>query len=230
MTSPADPTDVDEREVFRARVRDADEVERAACALIAGDVGPIAEPLVAAGFGIPTIDIDPPEHALDLAPLIALHRYWRARCGPDGAPPPAAAIDVAELRAASEHIGHLRDDGTGFDFVYSSYVPVVAHYTGRDWTGWSIGAIALKFANAHGVLYRALHVACARTRKPIACRHEAPGWLGATSWRRLAVPFAGETGAITEFLAANVPIAFRRRTPEDAAERLDSVGPRPGTD
>ncbi|MFM7344589.1 MAG: hypothetical protein ACKO1J_04360 [Tagaea sp.] len=226
MTMRGDPSDLEEREALRARVGDADKVERAAAALIAGDVGPIAEPLVEAGFAIPTIEIDPPEGALDLAPLIALHRYWRARCGPDGAPPPVSVIDLAELRELSEHIGHLRTDGTGYDFVYAAYVPAVARYTGRDWTGWSIGAVSLKFANAHGVLYRALQLACARTRKPIACWHDAPGWLGATSWRRLTVPFAGETGEITEFLAANVPIAFRRRTPEDAAEQLDRVGPR----
>lgn len=230
MTTRDDPQDQDEREALRARVGDADEVERAACALIAGDIGPIAEPLVEAGFGIPTIEIDPPEDALDLAPLVTLHRYWRARCGPGGALPPASAIDLAELRETSENIGHLRTDGTGHDFVYAAYVPAVAQYAGRDWTGWSIGAIALKFANAHGILYRALHVACARTRKPIACRHEAPGWLGATSWRRLAVPFADETGAVTDFLAANMPIAFRRRTPEDAAEQLNRVGSRPVAD
>lgn len=230
MQPKAEPPDLDEREALRARVGDVDKVERAAAALIAGDIGPIAESLVEAGFGIPSIEIDPPERALDLAPLIALHRYWRARCGPDGAPPPASTIEFSELRQVSEHIGHLRTDGTGYDFVYSAYVPAVAHYTGRDWTGWSIGAVSLKFANAHGILYRAMHVACARTRTPIACWHDAPGWLGATSWRRLTVPFAGETGAVTEFLVANVPIAFRQSTQEDAAERLDRVGSRPSDD
>lgn len=230
MTMRGDPPDRDERDALRARVDDADKVERAACALIAGDIGPIAEPLVDAGFAIPTIEIDPPERALDLAPLIALHRYWRARCGPGGALPPASAIDLAELQEISKHIGHLRTDDTGCDFVYAAYVPAVAHYAGRDWTGWSIGAVSLKFANAHGILYRALHVACARLRKPVACWHDAPGWLGATSWRRLAVPFASETGAVTDFLAANVPIAFRRRTPEDAAEQRDRLESGPDGD
>lgn len=214
MTTRDDPQDQDEREALRARVGDADEVERAACALIAGDIGPIAEPLVEAGFGIPTIEIDPPEDALDLAPLVTLHRYWRARCGPGGALPPASAIDLAELRETSENIGHLRTDGTGHDFVYAAYVPAVAQYAGRDWTGWSIGAIALKFANAHGILYRALHVACAHAK---ADRLPARG--AGLAWRDVLASFGcavrGRDGRRYGFLggerADRVPPAHARR-------------------
>lgn len=207
-----------ERDAWRARVGDADKVERAARALIAGDIRPISDSMVEAGFGVPSVAIDPPEALLDLAPMIALHRYWRARCGPDGAPPPAAAIDLAELRESSDYIGHLRTDGAGYDYVYKAYVPAVARHVGQDWTGWSIGAISLKIANAHGVLYPALQAACARARKPIASWHDAPGWVGATSWRRLTVPFVDAAGEVAEFLVATVPVAFRRRSPEDEAE------------
>ena len=183
-----------------------------------------------AGFGIPSIAIDPPENALDLTAMIALHRYWRARCGDDGAPPRASTIDLAELREVSDHIGHLRAEGTGYDYVYAAYVPAVARHVGRDWTGWSIGAIALQIANAHGVLYRALQAACAHARKPVASRHDAPGWVGATSWRRLTVPFVDPTGAVSEFLVATVPIAFRQRTAEEEAEFRRRVDPRPPED
>jgi hypothetical protein len=230
MQTETDPTDREEREALRARVADSGKVDRAARALIAGDVGPVADTMVEAGFGIPSIAIDPPESALDLAPMIALHRYWRARCGRGGAPPPASAIDLGELSESSEYIGHLRTDGAGYDYVYRAYVPAVARHVGRDWTGWSIGAISLKIANAHGVLYRALQAACARARKPVASRHDAPGGIGATSWRRLTVPFVDGTGAVTEFLVATVPIAFRQPSPEDVAERLSRIGPRPTGD
>jgi hypothetical protein len=230
MKTEADPTDLEERESLRARVADSEKVDRAARALIAGDVGPISESLVQAGFGIPSITIDPPESALDLAPMIALHRFWRARCGRGGTPPPASAIELAEFRDSSNYIGHLRAEGAGYDYVYRAYVPAVARQMGRDWTGWSIGAISLKIANAHGVLYRALQAACARARKPVASWHDAPGWVGATSWRRLTVPFVDGTGAVTEFLVATVPIAFRQPSTEDIAEKLSRIGPRPSDD
>lgn len=227
MTTRDDPSDLEEREALRARVGDADKVERAARALIAGDVGPVADSLVEAGFGVPSIVVDPPESALDHAPLIALHRYWRARCGPGGAPPHASAIDLAALGETADFVGHLRADGAGFDYVYKAYVPAVTRHIGRDWTGWSIGAVSLKIANAHGVLYRALQAACALSRKPVASWHDVPGWVGATSWRRLTVPFVDDTGAVAEFLAATVPVAYRRRSAEEEAELRRRAGSRP---
>lgn len=226
MLPLADPATVEEREAWRARVGDSDKVLRAARALIAGDMGPIAESLIEAGIGRPSIQVDPPESALDLAPLIGIHRFWRARCAADGAPPPASTIDPVELRASLGHVHRLQTDATGYDYVYRIYGSAVVAHAGQDWTGWSIGAMTLKTATGLGIFYRAVQAAGALARKPIASQHNSPPWLRATTWRRLCVPFLDETGAATHFLVATVPIAFRRRSAEEEAEMLRRIGPR----
>lgn len=226
MLPQGTPVTADEREAWRQRVGDADKVERAACALIKGDLGPIAESLIEAGIGRPSIQVDPPESELDLPPLIGLHRFWRARCAADGAPPHAATIDPVELRASLGHVHRLQTDETGFDYVYRIYGSAVMTHAGQDWTGWSVGSMTLKTATGLGVYFRALQAASALAKKPIASQHNSPPWLRATTWRRLCVPFLDDNGAATHFLVATVPIAFRRRSAEEEAEMLRRVGPR----
>lgn len=227
MLPAADPSTFEEREAWRARVGDFDAVARAARALLAGDMGPIADSLNEAGIGRPTIRIDPPESDLDLPPLRALWTFWRARTGPDGAPPPASAIDPVELRDALGNLILLDSIGDGTDFLYRLYGTAVSAHAGTDWTGWTMGAMTLKTGGGLGIYYRALQTACALSGKPVASQHYSPPWLGATSWRRLTVPFLDETGACARFAVATVPVAFRRRTAEEQAEFLRRVGPRP---
>jgi hypothetical protein len=226
MFPAADPTTPAEREAWRARVTDDAAVERAARALVAGDMGPLADSLIGAGIGRPSIEIDRPESALDLAPLIVLHRFWAARRGPGGAPPPASSIDPVELRGALGHVHRLETDAAGYDYIYRHYGTAVTAHAGQDWTGWTIGAMTLKTETGLGIFYRALHAACALARAPVASQHNSPPWLTASSWRRLTVPFLDESGAPTHFLVATVPIAFRRRSAEEEAEMLRRVGPR----
>jgi hypothetical protein len=226
MFPAADPATQAEREAWRARVTDGAAVEHAARALLAGDLGPIADSLIEAGIGRPSIEIEPSESALDLPPLIALHRFWAARRGPGGAPPPASSIDPAELRGALGNVHRLETDATGNDYVYRVYGSAVTAHAGQDWTGWTIGAMTLKTETGLGIFYRALQAACALARAPVASQHNSPPWLTASSWRRLTVPFLDDSGAPTHFLVATVPIAFRRRSVEEEAEFLRRVSPR----
>jgi hypothetical protein len=225
MLPEADPLNIDERDAWYARVGDSEKVARAARALEGGDMGPIAESLIESGIGRPSIQLDPPESALDLAPLIALHRYWRERCGSGGAPPRATGIDAVELRAVLGHVHRLQTDATGYDYVYRIYGSNIVAHAGQNWTGWSIGAMTLKTATGLGIFYRALQAVCAMTRKPVASQHNSPPWLKATTWRRLTVPFLDEADTATHFLVATVPIAFRVRTSEEEAEMRRRIGP-----
>lgn len=230
MLPVADPSTAAEREAWRARVGDFDKVARAARALIDGDMGPIADSLSEAGIGRPAIRIDPPAGDLDLPPLRALWEFWNARRGAGGAPPPAGSIDPVELRAALGNLILLDSTGDGTDFVYRLYGTAISAHAGTDWTGWTMGAMTLKTGGGLGVFYRALQMSCALSRKPVASQHNSPPWLGATSWRRLTVPFLDESGACARFAVATVPVAFRRRSAEEEAEFLRRVGPRPPGD
>ncbi|MFM7344587.1 MAG: hypothetical protein ACKO1J_04350 [Tagaea sp.] len=225
MRPSDDPGEREEREAWRARVGDFDKVAHAARALLAGDMGPIAESLSLSGIGRPTIRLDPLGASLDHAPLIALHAYWTARCGPGGAPPPARAIDDDYPSGLEGKLHRLETDATGFDYVFRVYAPAVAAHAGKDWTGWSLGALALKTAGGLGIFYRAMQAASALTRRPVESLHNSPVWISASTWRRFTVPFLDETGAATHFLVATVPIAFRRRTPEEEAEFARRLAP-----
>lgn len=226
MLPLADPATPEERDAWRARVGDSEQVARAANALVAGDMGPIVDSLSEAGIGRPSIRIDPPESDLDLPPLRALWQFWNARRAPDGAPPPASAIDPMELRAALGNLILLETTGDGFDYLYRLYGTTISAHAGTDWTGWTMGAMTLKTGGGLGVYYRAIQTACALTRKPVASQHFSPPWLSASAWRRLSVPFLDPAGACTQFAVATVPVAFRRRSAEDDAEFLRRVGPR----
>lgn len=222
---PQEDTAAEEREAWRARVGDSDRVERAARALIAGDMGPIAESLNMSGIGRPTIQIDPPESELDHAPLIALRRYWAERRGPGGAPPPIRVVDEIPPPGMDGKLHRLATDTTGFDYVFHTYAAAVAVHAGKDWTGWTMGALALKTGGGLGIFYRSMQAACAMTRLPVASQHNAPIWISASTWRRYTVPFLDEAGAPTHFLVATVPIAFRRRTAEEEAEMRRRLAP-----
>jgi hypothetical protein len=230
MLPLADPAPPEERDAWRARVGQSDLVARAAEALVAGDMGPIAASLSEAGIGRPSIRIDPPDSDIDLPPLRALWTFWNARRASDGAPPPASVIDPTELRAALGNLVLLETTGDGLDYLYRLYGTTITAHAGTDWTGWTMGAMTLKTGGGLGIFYRALQTACAMTRKPAASQHNSPLWLSATSWRRLSVPFLDPAGNCTQFAVATVPIAFRRRSPEEEAEFLRRVGPRPPTD
>jgi hypothetical protein len=222
----ADPATAEEREAWRARAGDSDMVARAAHALLAGDMGPIVDSLRDAGIGRPSIEIDPSEASLDLPQLRALWRFWNARRGQDGAPPPASAIDPTELRAALGNLILLEATGDGFDYLYRLYGTTISTHAGTDWTGWTMGAMTLKTGGGLGIFYRAVQTACALSRKPVASQHNSPRWLRATSWRRLSVPFLDPSGNCTQFAVATVPVAFRSRSAEDEAEWLRRIGPR----
>jgi hypothetical protein len=225
MAPATDPLHDDEREAWRARVGDSDKVLHAAHALIAGDMGPVAESLIDSGIGRPTIRIDPPETELDHAPLIVLHRYWSERRGPDGAPPPARAIDEFHPPGLEGKLHRLETDATGCDYIFHTYAESVAVHAGKDWTGWSLGALALKTGGGLGIFYRSMQAACALTRRPVASQHNAPIWIPASTWRRFTVPFLDDAGAPTHFLVATVPIAFRRRTAEEEDEMRRRLAP-----
>lgn len=226
MLPDSDPLRWEERAVWRAHVADTDKVAEAARALIAGDPGPILESVRAAGYAAPSIEIDPPPETLDLPPLAALHAFWHARRGRDGAPPPADAIDATELRGALGYVHLLERVEDGYDFVYRVYGSIVSVHASNDWTGWTIGAMALKTETGLGLMFRAVQTACGLARAPIATLHHSPPWLAAKAWRRLTVPFLTGSGECARFLVATVPVGFRRPTLDDKAtiSRLTSPG------
>ena len=226
MLLPPNDSIAHEREAWRKRVEGHAQARAAGEALLRGDQSIIDESFRIRNLPPPIIVVAPEAATLDQPEHAALLRFW---CDLPRAPgadlPSRAVLRPEDLRGMLGDLLLLEADETGTDFVYRVYGTKVAQHAGQDWTGWSVGAMGLKVGASLSLFYRGSYVAAALSRKPIYTAHEAPPWIGHAIWRRLIVPFAGDDGAATWFLVANIPTEPRRPDISRDAEMRRHLGP-----
>ncbi|MFY7781801.1 MAG: PAS domain-containing protein [Tagaea sp.] len=196
-----------ERDAFRRAVV-SDGIRPLAEQIVGGDYSTLAQRLPKDRERLPTIVLNPSQDFLVEPRHRSLLSYWRANSTSD-APMRRSALDPIALRDVMGYLLLLHADETGLDFEFRVYGTEIAQIAGRDWTGWTVGAMSLKTRSQLGDFYRAVYVACALSRQPIFTEHDSPPWLSAKSWRRLIVPLIDDAGAPSWFLVANQPYEIR---------------------
>ena len=101
------------------------------------------------------------------------------------------------------HVLLLEPENAGADFRYRIYGSRIAKHYGRDMTGKRVSDFQPKASEQLLSQYRHL----LESRWGLYSEHDAPREVSnLVRWCRLALPFAGEDGAITRILVANVPV------------------------
>ena len=109
-------------------------------------------------------------------------------------------IEMADFGTLADWIMEVtRDDGDSF--TYAHYGRGIASHYGHDMTGLSTAHFGEHISQFFGAVYRA----SARRREWVLTEHEPPKQILVLSWRRLIVPVLAEDGAVSGFLAINIP-------------------------
>jgi hypothetical protein len=161
-----------------------------------------------AGFTPPKIKWDPALEDIDHKELRFLLGYWRDLRG-EAEMPHMSKVDALDLRPC---LGYLMILDIGEEeLTYRVYGSKIARASGFDMTGKTVSAIT-----SHSFIptfFNACYRAAKRRRLPLLTEHQAPPEVSVFNWTRLILPLADDSGAITRFLAGNIPGPFRIARP-----------------
>lgn len=162
----------------------------------------------AAGFTPPMIKWDPALEDIEHRELRFLLGYWRDLRG-DAEIPHLSKVDALDLRPCLGYL-MLLDIGEE-ELTYRLYGSKIVRASGFDMTGKTVSAIT-----SHSFIptfFNACYRAARRRRIPILTQHQAPPEVSVFNWTRLILPLVDDTGAVTRFLAGNIPGPFRVARP-----------------
>lgn len=140
------------------------------------------------------------------SPIRFLLDYWTSLKPADDIPL-ASAISPLEMRPALGHILLIDLLEDGWNGRFRLYGTKIAEMYGRDMTGRLLSDI--DGGNYISVFFRALNRAISLRRQPVYSHHEPPPHVSVKSWRRLALPLAGEDGRVARLMVGNVPGDWR---------------------
>jgi hypothetical protein len=172
-------------------------------ALVAGDPEPIRAVFTGRGASGPEVTWNPLPQDLCHPQLRFLLEHWRDLA--DGRPMPLARqVDPLAMRPALGFVSLLDIVGDGEDFRYRVFGTIPTAVTGFDMTR---RLLSQHRASPYMVQYFiAVYRAMMQRREPVHTRHGAPATVMTSAWHRLALPLCDDSGAITRFLSANVPV------------------------
>lgn len=161
----------------------------------------------ARGAPPPLILPNPTEADLKESRLVELFRYWSGLPRVDGVPR-ADSVDPIEVAAALRIVMLLDVVDGGRDFRYLIYGQEVAERFGENMRGRLTSEMPIP-PNVTALFvggYRAV----IKTRTTLLTEHTAPPTVSVTKWRRLILPLADETGAVSRMLVGNQPGTWRK--------------------
>jgi hypothetical protein len=188
---------------------DWERIARWTAGIVAGDIAAIATVFAQHGAPSPGLVWNPAIDDSQADPLRVLTAYWRGLAGA-GAPPHLKQVDPVELRPALGYVMLLDAVEGGRDFRYRLYGSIISAISGFDMTGKLLSEHpANAYVTEFGI---ATYRAALQRREPVYPERSPVGAVQTTSWQRLALPLADDSGAIVRFLAGTAPIARDGRT------------------
>jgi PAS domain len=172
-------------------------------ALVSEDLAAMQKSFKSHGAWGPKIAWNPQPENLPHEPMRFLLEHWHRLRG--ARPMPLARdIDALALRPALGFISLLDIVDGGADFRYRLFGTIPSAVSGFDMTR---RLLSQHRASAYMVEYfLATYRAVLRRAEPLCTEHRPPTTIMTNAWHRIALPLGDDSGSITRFLSANIPV------------------------
>ncbi len=178
-------------------------IEAWTAAIASGDIGALQAEFRSRGARGPKITWNPAPDTLPHAPIRFLLEHWQGLRGTRPMPL-AREIDALTLRPALGFVSLLDVVEGGDDFRYRLFGTIPSAVSGFDMTR---RLLSQHRASGYMVEYFiATYRAILRRPEPLCTEHRPPTTIMTNAWHRIALPLCDDSGSITRFLSANVPV------------------------